>query len=88
MRFELARERLVRLPTPLPPPRPDIEAHIVRPGPLPRGARRDSDAPSRDAAALVLLYPDRFGEAHIVLMLRPAGDHVHADQVALPGTSI
>jgi len=85
MRFELARDRLVRLPAPLPPPRAAIEAHIVRAGPLPPGARRDSDAPSRDAAALVLLYPDSVGEARIVLMLRPAGDHVHAGQVALPG---
>jgi len=34
---------------------------------------------------LVLLYPDAQGEAHIVLQVRPSGDHVHAGQVALPG---
>ena len=85
MRFELARDRLLRLPTPLPPPRSEIEAHILRSGPLPRGARRDGGGAARDAAALVLLYPDALGEAHIVLMLRPSGDHVHAGQVALPG---
>jgi 8-oxo-dGTP pyrophosphatase MutT (NUDIX family) len=43
------------------------------------------DGPARDAAALVLLYPDADGEANIVLMVRPGGDHVHAGQVALPG---
>lgn len=42
-------------------------------------------ASERDAAALVLIYPDAAGEAHIVLMVRPDGDHVHAGQVALPG---
>jgi 8-oxo-dGTP pyrophosphatase MutT (NUDIX family) len=41
--------------------------------------------PPRDAAALVLLYPSPGGEAHVVLTVRPAGDHVHSGQVALPG---
>ena len=85
MRFELARERLLDLPAPLPPPRADIEAHVLQSGRLPRGGRRDDDGPARDAAALVLLYPDVVGETRIVLMLRPSGDHVHAGQVALPG---
>jgi 8-oxo-dGTP pyrophosphatase MutT (NUDIX family) len=40
---------------------------------------------TRDAAALVLLYPGPGDEAHLVLTVRPAGDHVHAGQVALPG---
>jgi 8-oxo-dGTP pyrophosphatase MutT (NUDIX family) len=43
------------------------------------------DSPPRQAAALVLLYPDAAGEAHLVLTVRPGGDHVHAGQVALPG---
>ena len=85
MRFELARDRLTHLPPTLPPPRPEIEAHVLRAGRLPRGARRDTDGPTRDAAALVLLYPDATGEAHIVLIVRPGGDHIHAGQVALPG---
>jgi len=85
VRLERARGRLANLPTPLPPPRPEIDAHIIRTGALPRGARRDMDGPTRDAAALILLYPDASGEAHIVLMVRPSGDHVHAGQVALPG---
>jgi 8-oxo-dGTP pyrophosphatase MutT (NUDIX family) len=85
MRFELVEQRLRHLPSPLPPPRPEIEAHILETGPLPPGMRRAMDGPTRDAAALVLLYPDADGEARIVLTVRPGGDHVHAGQVALPG---
>jgi len=83
--IDLVRERLAHLPSPLPPPRADIDAHVLRQGRPPVGVRRDPAAPARDAAALVLLYPDAGGEAHLVLQVRPAGDHVHAGQVALPG---
>lgn len=85
MHFDVARDRLSRLPTPLPPARAEIDATILRRGRLPAGMRRDLGGPTRDAAALVLLYPGVSGEAHIVLMVRPGGDHVHAGQVALPG---
>ena len=85
MRFELARQRLTHLPTPLPRPRAEIEAHVLTPGRLPRGARGEAGGATRDAAALVLLFPDAAGDARIVLMVRPGGDHIHAGQVALPG---
>ncbi len=85
MHIDLARQRLADLPSPLPPPRPEIEAQVLREGVLPPGARRDPDGPVRDAAALILLYPDGDGEAHVVLQVRPSGDHIHAGQVALPG---
>lgn len=85
MRFELAEQRLRHLPDPLPPSRPEIDAHILARGPMPEGIRRAMDGPTRDAAALVLLYPDADGEASIVLTVRPGGSHVHAGQVALPG---
>jgi len=85
MRFELARERLTRLPTPLPRPRAELEAHVLRSGPLQPAVRGGASARIRDAAALMLLYPDAKGEARIVLMVRPGGDHIHAGQVALPG---
>lgn len=85
MHIETVRRRLTDLPSPLPPPRPEIEAHILREGRLPPGARRSRDGVVRDAAALALLYPDAQGEAHIVLQVRPSGDHIHAGQVALPG---
>ena len=84
MHIDIARRRLADLPSPLPRPRPEIEAHVIEQGTLPRGARRPG-AQVRDAAALALLYPDRRGEAHIVLMVRPSDDHVHAGQVAMPG---
>jgi len=83
--IDLVRRRLTDLPSPLPPPRPEIEARILRQGALPPGARRDPNGPVRDAAALILLYPGADGEAHIVLQVRPSGDHIHAGQVALPG---
>lgn len=84
MHIETVRLRLADLPSPLPPPRPDIEAHVLRGGRIPPAARTGG-GPVRDAAALMLLYPDAAGEAHIVLQVRPSGDHVHAGQVALPG---
>jgi 8-oxo-dGTP pyrophosphatase MutT (NUDIX family) len=85
MRFEDARRRLERLAEPLPPGRselrPSVRLHVApgQPSHLPTGL------PIRDAAALVLVYPDGAGEAHLVLTVRPDGDHVHAGQVALPG---
>ena len=85
MRFEVAHDRLLRLPAPLPAPRAEIEAHVLAEGPVPPGIRRAMAGPSRDAAALILLYPDVTGEANLVLLVRPGGDHVHAGQVALPG---
>ena len=85
MRFDVARERILTLPEPLPPARPDIDATVLRGGRMPAQVRRAMSGPSRDAAALVLLYPDHAGEANVVLTVRPSGDHVHAGQVALPG---
>ncbi len=85
MHIEIVRRRLADLPSPLPPPRPEIEARIVDSGTRPPWAQPDPGAGVRDAAALALLYPDATGEAHIVLQVRPGGDHIHAGQVALPG---
>ena len=55
------------------------------------GFRREPDAPCtsgpwRQAAVLVLLYPNQ-GTIHFPLMQRPAGKGVHAGQVSLPGGS-
>jgi 8-oxo-dGTP pyrophosphatase MutT (NUDIX family) len=85
MRFDTARRLLDPLPQPLPPARDDIAAHVLASAPLPRPVRRALARPPREAAALVLVYPDGRGEAHVVLMVRPAEDRVHAGQVALPG---
>jgi 8-oxo-dGTP pyrophosphatase MutT (NUDIX family) len=85
MRFDVARALLDPLPEPLPQAPADIAAHVLGSGRPPGSRRRDWEGAPREAAALVLLYPDAQGEAHVVLMLRPAEDRVHAGQVALPG---
>jgi 8-oxo-dGTP pyrophosphatase MutT (NUDIX family) len=58
---------------------------VVTAGSRPPWEREAPAGMPRDAAALVLLYPGPDAEAHVVLTVRPAGDHVHAGQVALPG---
>jgi 8-oxo-dGTP pyrophosphatase MutT (NUDIX family) len=85
MRFEDARRRLERLPEPLPLGRPELRPSVsIRIGPS-ASSPPFAFPPIRDAAALVLVYPDRDGEARLVLTVRPDGDHAHAGQVALPG---
>ena len=85
MRFADARLRLERLPSPLPRGRAELTPTVILHGLPPEAVRADRGGPVRDAAALVLLYPDVDGEARLVLTVRPDGDHVHAGQVALPG---
>jgi 8-oxo-dGTP pyrophosphatase MutT (NUDIX family) len=90
MRFEDARRRLERLPDPLPRGRDELRPSVTLralPGAMVPGATGSGFAsrPIRDAAALVLVYPDDQGEALLVLTVRPDGDHAHAGQVALPG---
>jgi 8-oxo-dGTP pyrophosphatase MutT (NUDIX family) len=85
MRFDAARGRLLHLPDPLPPARPDLEPVVLTPGPALEGRRRTSTRAVREAACLVLVYPDAVGEAHVVLLVRPDDGHIHAGQVALPG---
>ena len=64
----------------------ELDARVIlRAGATPPWELLAPSGPPRDAAALVLLYPSPDGEAHVVLTVRPAGDHVHAGQVALPG---
>jgi 8-oxo-dGTP pyrophosphatase MutT (NUDIX family) len=85
VRYEEARRRLERLPSPLPAGRVEMVPTVLAGGRLPGIVRSAREEPVRDAAALVLLYPDVDGEARLVLTVRPDGDHVHAGQVALPG---
>jgi len=78
--------RLATLPGSLPAPPDAIDAHVVGPGATaPEWVRLRDEPATRDAAALVLLYPDAAGEAHLVLTERPAGTHRHAGQISLPG---
>ena len=85
MRFDDALGQLRDLPTPLPAGPARIEPSVLERGLAAPGMVVNDKATRREAAALVLLYPDAAGVAHIVLTVRPDGDHVHAGQVALPG---
>jgi 8-oxo-dGTP pyrophosphatase MutT (NUDIX family) len=86
MRFSDVLVRLATLPEPLPAGPAALDPRVlVTMGPEPEWVRRARSGATRDAAALVLLYPDAAGEAHLVLTERPAGGGAHAGQVSLPG---
>lgn len=86
MRFDIARARLERLPHALPPGPMALDPEVLATGAnAPAWVRRGVDAPSRDAAVLVLVYPDHAGEATLILTARPEGDLRHAGQVSFPG---
>lgn len=87
MRLTEAIRRLDPLPSPLPPPTRAIEARITLPlgsRTLPAWADEEQEASSREAAALVLVFPDAAGEARILLTERPRQLR-HGGQVSLPG---
>jgi 8-oxo-dGTP pyrophosphatase MutT (NUDIX family) len=86
MRFEAARLRLEHLPEVLPPGPIALEPEVLATGAeAPAWVRRGIDGSSRDAAVLVLVYPDAAGEAMLVLTARPEGDLRHAGQISFPG---
>ena len=86
MRFEVARRRLEHLPAILPPGPSALDPQVLAIGAeAPGWVRRGFDGPSRDAAVLVLVYPDAAGEAMLVLTARPEGDLRHAGQISFPG---
>jgi 8-oxo-dGTP pyrophosphatase MutT (NUDIX family) len=84
MRFDMAADRLSPLPDPLPEPAavmmPVVVGDSVRMPAAPRTGRT-----GRPAAVLVLLYPDRQGEARVVLIERTTGDGHHSGEVSFPG---
>ena len=87
MRLTEAIRRLDPLPSPLPPPTRDIEPRISLPlggRPLPSWADDDQGSSTREAAGLVLLFPDADGEARVLLTERPSQLR-HGGQVSLPG---
>ena len=86
MQLSTAIARLLARPDPLPAPPHTIDAQIVGKAPTtPDWVLLRDEPATRDAAALVLLYPDAHGEAHLVLTERPAGTHRHAGQISFPG---
>lgn len=89
MRFADARARLEVVPTQLPaPPRALMPVVLAGPDGTPGAAPNFPDLPRRDAAVLILIYPDEHGAAWLVLTERSPGDHRHAGQISLPGGAI
>ena len=88
MRVEDVRARLTPFPAHLPAIPQEIIPFVIEAtgNELPRTPR--FDGPRRDAAVLILVYPDAAGEAQIVLTERAEGGHRHAGQVSLPGGAI
>jgi 8-oxo-dGTP pyrophosphatase MutT (NUDIX family) len=89
MKFEEAQARLAQVPDRLPPPPPELMPVVVAdPEGVPDGAPRFPDGPRREAAVLILIYPDANGDAYLILTERSPGDHRHAGQISLPGGAI
>ena len=86
MRFDAVAARLVTLPDPLPPPADALMAVVLEGGPA-RAVRRTLPAAgtARDAAVLVLLYPDADGDGRVVLIERTDGGGHHSGEISLPG---
>jgi 8-oxo-dGTP pyrophosphatase MutT (NUDIX family) len=85
MRFEDLAERLATVPASLPPPAEALMpvftgATNARPPAYPR----DPSA-VRQAAVLVLLFPDDDGDARVVLTERVTRDGHHSGEVSFPG---
>ena len=89
MRIEEARSRLAVLPDRLPPlPHELMPVVLAGPDGTPGAVPDFPDLPRRDAAVLILIYPDAAGDAYLVLTERSPGGHRHAGQISLPGGAI
>jgi len=85
MRFADLADRLARLPTTLPAPSADLMPVFT--GPIaarPPAYPLDRTA-VRQAAVLVLIYPDVAGEARVILTERATRDGHHSGEVSFPG---
>jgi 8-oxo-dGTP pyrophosphatase MutT (NUDIX family) len=90
MRFEEARALLDQIPTRLPPVPQELMpvAVAMADGSSPQMPRW-ADVPSRkEAAVLILIFPDEAGEALLILTERSPGEHRHAGQISLPGGGV
>jgi 8-oxo-dGTP pyrophosphatase MutT (NUDIX family) len=89
VRFDDVVARLSPVPEHLPPPPSELmPAVIADPEGVPGRAPNFPDGPRRDAAVLILIYPDANGDAYLVLTERSPGGHRHAGQISLPGGAI
>ena len=89
MQYAAARALLAQVPDRLPPPPPELMPTVIAdPDGAPGRKPTFPDGPRRDAAVLILIYPDAAGDAYLVLTERSQGDHRHAGQISLPGGAI
>lgn len=89
MKFEEAAAGLAHLPSRLPPaPRALTPTIVPGAGGAAGAVPSFPELPMRQAAVLVLVYPDVEGEAVVVLTERSSGGHRHAGQISLPGGAI
>ena len=86
MRFEAVAARLAVLPDPLPPHAEALMPVVLYGGPA-RAVRRTLPAAgtAREAAVLVLLYPDEDGDGRVVLIERTDGGGHHSGEISFPG---
>ena len=85
MRFADLAARLATVPAALPAPAADLMPVFTGPaGTRPRSVPLDRAA-VRQAAVLVLLFPDSVGEARVVLTERVMRDGHHSGEVSFPG---
>ena len=67
---------------------PRLQAR-ARGGPIDRARwDRSTMPPARDAATLILLYPDEAGALHLPLTVRHADLRAHAGEISLPGGAV
>jgi 8-oxo-dGTP pyrophosphatase MutT (NUDIX family) len=87
--FEEAKQLLSTLPASLPNAPAELMPKLLptEPGEQPR-LRPFPTGPLREAAVLILIHPAADGDAHLLLIERAGGDHVHAGQISLPGGAI
>ena len=89
MKFAEAQALLAHVPDRLPSPPPELMPVVVEdPEGVPGRVPNFPDGPRREAAVLILIYPDADGDAYLVLTERSPGDHRHAGQISLPGGAI
>jgi 8-oxo-dGTP pyrophosphatase MutT (NUDIX family) len=80
---------LTPVPDHLPPPPRELMPEVVaNPDGTSSRAPKWPEGPRRDAAVLILIYPDTNGDAQLVLTERSPGGHRHAGQISLPGGAI
>ena len=85
MRFDEVVRRLEPLPEHLPAPAEILMPVLVGGRDLPAPRTPPAGRTGRPAAVLVLLYPDRDGNARVILTERASRDGHHSGEVSFPG---